>query len=104
MFGDGSFANIPQGNFRTYYRVSNGLTYKITPDELRGVTISFDYVSRYNRVETITFRASLRYTVANARSRESIDEIKQRAPQQYYTQNRMVTGEDYNIVEVLAVS
>ena len=98
VFGDGSFANIPQGNFRTFYRVSNGLTYKITPDELRGVTISFDYVSRYNRVETITFRASLRYTVANARSRESIDEIKQRAPQQYYTQNRMVTGEDYNIL------
>lgn len=98
VFGDGSFANVPQGNFRTYYRTSNGLNYKITPDEMRGVSISFDYVSRYNRVETITFRASLRYTVANAKSRESIEDIKQKAPQQYYTQNRMITGEDYNIL------
>ena len=98
VFGDGSFANIPQGNFRTFYRTSNGLNYKITPDEMRGVSISFDYVSRYNRVETVTFRASLRYTVANAKSRESIEDIKQKAPQQYYTQNRMVTGEDYNIL------
>lgn len=98
VFGDGSFANIPQGKFRLYYRVSNGNTYKITPDEIRGVQISFDYISRNNRVETVTFRASLRYTVANAKARESADEIKQRAPQQYYTQNRMITGEDYNIL------
>lgn len=97
VFGDGSFANIPQGRFKLYYRVSNGLNYKITPDEIRGVEISFDYISRTNRVETISFRASLRYTVANANARETADEIKQRAPQQYYTQNRMVTGEDYNI-------
>jgi len=98
VFGDGSFANIPQGNFRLFYRTSNGLNYKITPDEIRGVPISFDYVSRNNRVETITFRVSLRYTVANASSRETAEEIKQRAPQQYYTQNRMITGEDYNIL------
>jgi hypothetical protein len=34
--------------------------------------------------------------VSNSRARESIDEIKQRAPARYYTQNRMVNGEDYN--------
>ena len=62
------------------------------------MTISFNYVSRINRIETITFKASLGYTIANASSRESIDDIKQKAPQQYYTQNRMITGEDYNIL------
>ena len=97
VFGDGTFSNIPQGTFRIFYRTSNGSTYKITPDELTGIDVSFDYVSKNNRVETVTFRASLRYTVANANARESASEIKQRAPQQYYTQNRMVTGEDYNI-------
>lgn len=97
VFGDGTFANIPQGNFRLYYRLSNGFSYKIIPDELQGILVTFDYVSRNNRVETITFRASLRYTVANASTRETADDIKQRAPQQYYTQNRMITGEDYNI-------
>ena len=98
VFGDGSFANIPQGNFRIYYRVSNGLQYKITPDEMQGVVIPINYVSAAGRVETITITASLQYTVANATSRESLDSVKQKAPQQFYTQNRMITGEDYNIL------
>lgn len=98
VFGDGMFTNLPSGPFRLYYRTSNGLTYKITPDEMQGVEVSLDYISRFGRTETITFRASLRYTVANASARETADSIKQKAPQQYYTQNRMVTGEDYNIL------
>ena len=98
VFGDGSFANIPQGNFRLYYRTSNGLTYKITPDEMRTVVVPVSYVSQTGRVETINITASLEYTVANATAKESLNEIKQKAPQQYYTQNRMITGEDYNIL------
>ena len=98
VFGDGAFANVPQGNFRLYYRVSNGLQYKVTPDEMQGVIVPINYVSKSGRVETITVRASLRYTVANATTRETLDEIRQKAPQQYYTQDRMITGEDYNIL------
>ena len=98
VFGDGAFANIPQGNYRLYYRVSNGADYKITPDEMQGMVVPVNYVSRSGRTETLTLRASLRYTVANASSRESLEDIRQKAPQQYYTQDRMVTGEDYNIL------
>jgi hypothetical protein len=98
VFGDGSFSNIPQGNFRLYYRTGNGLSYRITPDEMRSISISMNYISRQNRIETLTFTASLKYTVANAATRESTEDIKQKAPQQYYTQNRMITGEDYNIL------
>jgi hypothetical protein len=98
VFGDGAFANIPQGNFRIYYRVSNGKDYKITPAELQGIIVPINYTSRTGRIETVTIRASLRYTVANAVSRETTEDIRQKAPQQYYTQNRMVTGEDYNIL------
>jgi len=98
VFGDGSFANLPQGNYRLYYRTSNALQYKITPDEMQGVIIPVNYVSASGRVETLNISASLQYTVANATTRESLDDIKQKAPQQYYTQNRMITGEDYNIL------
>jgi hypothetical protein len=98
VFGDGSFAQVPQGNFRIYYRVGNGQNYKITPDEMQGIILPINYVSHNNRIETLNIRASLRYTVANASARETTDEIRQKAPQQYYTQDRMVTGEDYNIL------
>jgi hypothetical protein len=38
---------------------------------------------------------SLQTSVNNALRRESLTQIKERAPSQYYTQNRMVNGEDY---------
>jgi len=98
VFGDGSFANIPQGNFQAFYRISNGSTYKITPDEMQNITITINYVSRNNTVETLTVQASLHYTVTNATVRETLNDIRVKAPQQYYTQNRMITGEDYNLL------
>ena len=98
VFGDGAFANMPNGRYRLYYRTSNGLQYKITPDEMQGVSIAINYLSATGRVEVLNITASLQYTVANASTRESLDDIKQKAPQQFYTQNRMVTGEDYNIL------
>ncbi len=97
VFGDGSFSNIPQGSFRFYYRTSNGLTYSITPDDMSNISVAFPYVSTRGRIETLTITASLKYTVTNANAAPSLSSIKASAPQQYYTQNRMITAEDYNI-------
>ena len=95
-FGDGVFAEIPVGSFRTYVRASNGLRYIINPEEMQSVQIQIGYVSRVGRTETITFVCGITQPVSNAQPRETIQEIKQRAPARYYTQNRMVNGEDYN--------
>jgi len=95
-FGDGVFSSIPVGTFRTYVRSSNGLNYIINPDEMQNVTLSIGYVSKTGRNETLTLTCALTQPVSNAASRENINDIKQRAPARYYTQNRMVNGEDYN--------
>src|SRR6056300_324915 len=95
-FGDGVFSSIPVGTFRTYVRSSNGLNYIINPDEMQNVTFNIGYVSKTGRNETLTFTCALTVPVSNAASRENINDIKQRAPARYYTQNRMVNGEDYN--------
>ena len=95
-FGDGVFATIPVGTFRTYVRASNGLTYIINPEEMQSVSVPISYVSRTGQIETLTFTCGITEPVTNAQSRETIAEIKQRAPVQYYTQNRMVNGEDYS--------
>ena len=95
-FGDGVFSTIPVGIFRCYVRASNGLQYIINPEEMQSVQIPISYVSRTGQVETITFTCGITEPVSNAQARETIDEIKQRAPARYYTQNRMVNGEDYN--------
>jgi hypothetical protein len=96
VFGDGVFSNIPVGTFRSYVRASNGLTYTIDINEMQGISVAFTYISREGRAETLTLGLSLTQPVSNAQARESIASIKQRAPTRYYTQNRMVNGEDYN--------
>jgi hypothetical protein len=95
-FGDGIFSTIPVGTFRTYVRASNGLTYIINPVEMQSVIVPISYVSRSGQIETLTFTCGITEPVTNAQARETIDDIKLRAPQQYYTQNRMVNGEDYS--------
>jgi len=100
VFGDGAFSDMPAGNFRLYYRIGNNLSYRITPEEMRGRTASLNYISRSGNVETLTVTFSLQYTVANASSSESLNDIRTNAPQRYYTQDRMVNGEDYNIYPI----
>jgi hypothetical protein len=95
-FGDGVFSAIPVGTFRCYIRASNGLQYIINPEEMQSVVIPISYLSRTGQLETITFTCGITTPISNAQPRETIDEIKQRAPARYYTQNRMVNGEDYN--------
>ena len=95
-FGDGVFSTIPVGNFVAYVRSGNALTYTITPSEIQGTSITLNYVSRVGRVETLTMTLELPLPISNAQARESLQDIKERAPQRYYSQNRMVNGEDYN--------
>jgi hypothetical protein len=95
VFGDGVFGEIPVGAFRAYVRSGNSLTYTIDPSEMSGITIAMTYISRSNRTETLTFTFSLQSSTSTAQNRESISAIKERAPARYYTQNRMVNGEDY---------
>ncbi len=97
VFGDGVFSEIPVGTFRAYVRSSNGLQYIINPEEMQNVVLPISYISRSGNLETITFTCGITQPVSNAQARESIDAIKQRAPARYYTQNRMVNGEDYNL-------
>lgn len=97
LFADGVYGNLPRGNFRLYYRVSNGLNYSISPTEMRGINISIPYVSKAGSLENISITLGLNYTINNSTPAEDIDTIRQNAPAVYYTQNRMITAEDYQL-------
>jgi len=96
VFGDGVFSEMPVGPFVSYVRSSNGLTYVIDPSEMQSITVVLPYISRQNRQEALTMTMDLQLPITTAQRRETLAEIKQRAPQRYYSQNRMVNGEDYN--------
>ena len=64
---------------------------------MRGISVSIPYLSRSGKVETLNITYELKYRVDNASVSETSASIKANAPATYYTQNRMVTGEDYQI-------
>jgi hypothetical protein len=101
-FSDGTFGNKPLGTFKVYYRTSNGVSYTIHPRDIRNVSLSVPYLSNTGKSETLTLNMSLASSVSNAESTESNASIKANAPATFYTQNRMITGEDYNICPLSA--
>lgn len=103
IFSDGVFGDLPKGTFRVYYRTSANQRLVIKPANMIGVNIDIPYLSRSGVRETLTITFDLRYTINNGAASESNESIKQNAPATYYTQNRMITAEDYNVAP-LAVS
>jgi hypothetical protein len=101
-FADGVYGNLPQGPFRVYYRISNGLEYQISPSDLRGISIGIPYINKQGISHTLTITLGLKYTVSSSSASESEDSIRVNAPAQFYTQNRMITGEDYNLAPLAA--
>jgi hypothetical protein len=95
-FGDGVFSEAPVGTFRAYVRAGNALTYTIDPTEMQGIQVTIQYISRTGRTEALTLGLQLQLPASTAQARETLADIKLRAPARYYTQNRMVNGEDYN--------
>jgi hypothetical protein len=59
------------------------------------------YRNKNNVEHTLTIGLALQNTVANSAASEDIDNIRANAPAIYYTQNRMITAEDYNLAPLL---
>ena len=97
VFSDGVYGNLPQGDFRFYYRTSNGLSYTIYPNDMRGINISVPYLNSQGSAYTLKINLALQTSVSNAAAAEATDTIRTNAPGVYYTQNRMITGEDYQL-------
>ena len=97
IFSDGTFGELPKGKFKVYYRQSENKDFVITPNDMRGINLQIPYVSKAGQTETLNVILDLEYTVENASTTETNDSIKTNAPSTYYTQNRLITGEDYQV-------
>lgn len=96
-YSDGNFGNVPVGAFRVWHRTSANESYMIRPNDMRNRVVTVSYVGKDNQTYNLRLKFSLQYTVDNAESEETTDEIKRNAPLVHYTQDRMINGEDYNV-------
>ena len=102
VFGDGNFSNLPLGSFKTFYRTSDNAKFAIQPADMQNITVAIPYIDANGGQQTITITLSLQASVYNAAASESNDSIKEKAGQVYYSQNRMITAEDYQVVPLSA--
>jgi hypothetical protein len=96
-FSDGNFGNVPAGIFRCWYRTSIGRNIAIRPEDANGLQLALGYFGKDGQRYTLVVNFGLENSIANGASAETNNQIKTRAPQTYYTQNRMVNNEDYNV-------
>lgn len=101
-FADGNFGNVPTGLLRVWYRVSNNLTYQIRPTDLSNIIFSLAYADNDGNQFTVNLTTSLQKTITNAQASQTNSQIKLAAGQVYYTQDRMVNGEDYNLFPMMS--
>ena len=103
-FPDARSGQVPRGSYRFWYRVSNGETYTIKTTDIQNKAVQYVYRTNTQtefESSTLDIQFSLQFQSSLAQSRETIEQIKERAPQLYYTQNRFVNGEDYNIAPLM---
>ncbi len=96
IFGDGKFANIPNGTFEVWYRVSANEDLIIPTNAIQNAGSTFTYRDADNKEQTFSANFSLTNPIQNAAPSETIDHIRRIAPAVYYTQDRMVNARDYN--------
>ena len=96
VFGDGNFSDTPIGDFQLWTRVSANSTLTIPKAQIAGQSLKFAYTTATNASHTVGVTFSLTAAIQNNAPSETIEHVRQAAPSTYYSQNRMVNGQDYN--------
>lgn len=96
VFGSGDFSEIPVGFFNLWVRSSDSGNVTVSKELITDLPITFAYTSKQGNRESCTITVSLVSALQNSAPTEDIEHIRAAAPAVYYTQDRMVNGQDYN--------
>ena len=95
-FGDGVFSNTPAGLIKIWYRISENDYVRVKAGEISNVEFELNYMDQNSQIQTMFMTLELQENMLTGLPAESLDEIKQNAPEAFYSKNRMVTADDYN--------
>ena len=96
LFPDSTFGNVPKDTIRIWYRTSVNNTYILRPDDFQSKKIQINYTGIDGNTYVASFLVQLKQSISTASSNESLDEIRENAPKNYASQDRMITASDYN--------
>ncbi len=95
IFGDGTYATMPQGSFECWVRQSADSDVSIPASSIVNQKMSVEYRDDLGNQQTATLEFSLMSPIVTGSSGETVDKIKQSAPGVFSTQDRMVNARDH---------
>lgn len=97
-YPDGIYGNAAYGRYRVWYRISDNASFNVNRDDIRNVSISIPYIGEDGRPYKLDLTLNSTLDFTENFSGENYYSVKRLAPQAYYTQDRMVNGQDYNVL------
>ena len=96
VFPDRTFGNVPTDTLRVWYRTSVNSTYILRPDDIATQKVQINYTGSDGNNYNAVFTLQLKQSISTASSNETLDQIRENAPRNYASQDRMITAQDYN--------
>lgn len=97
-FPDGVFGNAAYGRYRLWYRIADNASFSVNRGDIINKSITIPYLGADGKSYRATFTLSSTRDFTENYEGENYLSVKRVAPRNYYTQDRMVNGQDYNIL------
>ena len=96
-YPDGIFGNAATGGYRTWFRTVDNENFTVNADDIINEVVTIPYTGSDNRTYRITLTLTSTRDFSENYSGETYASIRRTAPRSYYSQDRMVNAQDYNV-------
>ena len=96
-YPDGVFGNAATGGYRTWFRTVDNENFTVNADDITNEVMTIPYTGSDNRTYRITLTLTSTRDFSENYSGETYASIRRTAPRSYYSQDRMVNAQDYNV-------
>lgn len=98
VFPDGVYGNTAYGKYRVWYRIVDNADFSVDRGEIKNASIVIPYIGEDDKPYLLTVTMQSTVDFLDNYVGENYYSVKRLAPKTYYTQDRMVNGQDYNIL------
>ena len=96
-YPDGVFGNAAIGNYRAWYRKVDNDNFSVNSDDILNKVITIPYVGTDGRTYRLSLSMSSTIDFGENFAGETYTSVRRIAPRSYYSQDRMVNAQDYNV-------
>ena len=98
QYPDGIFGNVAFGNYRVWYRKVDNAAFSVNRSSISNQVITIPYLDSAGVTHRLSVTLSSTRDFSENFEAETYTSIRRVAPRSYYSQDRMVNAQDYNVL------